>query len=117
MIIKVVKYAFDFFIVAVLIVLLSCNKDSNPPVITVLGSNPYIHCIIQLQDTIIYNEYIDEGATASDEEDGDLTASISSTSNVNIQQIGTYQINYSVKDKAGNQATATRTVNVEYCKK
>jgi hypothetical protein len=96
--------------------LLSCNKDNNPPVITIQGSNPYIHCIIQLADTIIYNEYIDAGATASDLEDGDLTSNISTSSNVDIHQVGTYQVAYSVKDKAGNEARATRTVNVEFCK-
>lgn len=104
------------FIVFSLIILFSCNKDNNPPVITVTGFNPYIHCIIQLQDTTIYSEYIDAGATAVDEEDGDLTSAISTSSNVDIHLTGTYFVTYSVKDKAGNEATATRSVNVEFCK-
>jgi hypothetical protein len=113
---KFLGFAVVLFIASLLIIVFSCNKDNSPPVITVTGYNPYIHCIIQLQDTTIYTEYIDAGATAVDEEDGDLTSAISTSSNIDIHLTGTYQVTYSVKDKAGNEAIATRTVNVEYCK-
>ena len=88
--------------------LISCNKDTNSPVITVLGVNPISHCI--------GSEYVDQGATAQDEEDGDITDKINTTNNVDADQIGAYTVVYTVEDKAGNSATATRTVEVIYCK-
>lgn len=89
-------------------ILVACNKDTNPPVITVIGISPISHCI--------GIEYVDEGATAVDEEDGDITDKIVTSNNVDKDQIGTYTVVYTVEDKAGNSATATRTVNVIYCK-
>lgn len=88
--------------------LFSCNKDKNPPAITVVGFNPVSHCI--------GSDYVDQGATAHDEEDGDVSDKINTTNNVDKDQIGTYTIVYTVEDEAGNSATATRTVNVIYCK-
>lgn len=89
-------------------ILIGCNKDTNPPVITVIGINPVNHCI--------GIDYVDEGATALDDEDGDITDKINTTNNVDKDQIGTYIVVYTVEDEAGNSATATRTVNVIYCK-
>ncbi len=80
--------------------------DTTPPVITLLGANPY---------TIVQGAiYTDAGATALDNVDGDLTASINvNTSNVNTSTLGTYQVTYDVSDAAGNAATqVVRTVNV-----
>ncbi len=94
-----------FIIISIVI---SCNKDNNPPVITVLGSDPMFHCI--------GNEFIDPGATAHDDEDGDLTDKINTSINVNTEVEGTYTVSYTVEDNAGNAAAATRTVDVIYCK-
>ena len=52
------------------------------------------------------------GATATDSYDGDLTSSITVSSNVDTNTVGTYTVTYTVSDAAGNQATETRTVNV-----
>lgn len=49
---------------------------------------------------------------AYDNEDGDLTASIKVTSNVNEKQPGTYQVTYEVTDKANVTVTKTITVTV-----
>lgn len=87
---------------------ISCNKDKNPPVITVVGINPANHCI--------GIDYVDQGATAQDEEDGDITDKINTSNNVDTDQIGTYTVVYTVEDKAGNSTTVTRTVNVIFCK-
>lgn len=76
----------------------------NSPVITITGNNP-----ATVQAKI---PYVDAGATATDVEDGVLTASIIPTSNVNVNLLGTYAVVYSVTDSAGNTVTATRTVNV-----
>ena len=57
--------------------------------------------------------YSDDGATASDDSDGDLTSSIAATSTVVESVVGTYTVTYNVSDAAGNAATAVvRTVNV-----
>ncbi|HKR06700.1 MAG TPA: DUF5011 domain-containing protein, partial [Bacteroidia bacterium] len=83
----------------------SCSKDDTPPVITLLGDNPM---------TVSLNgAYIELGAAATDDEDGDVTANISISGSVDVDAAGTYTITYSVSDKEGNAATETRTVNVE----
>ena len=63
---------------------------------------------------IEYNStYNDQGATASDNYDGDITANIVVTNNVNTSAVGSYSVLYNVSDAAGNAATeVTRTVNV-----
>lgn len=58
--------------------------------------------------------YTDAGATATDNIDGDISASIVVTSTVNTAVVGTYTVTYNVADFAGNQADPlTRTVQVE----
>jgi hypothetical protein len=86
-----------------------CNEDITPdditpPVITILGDNP-----INLSAGV---EYIDGGATATDDVDGDLTSKIAVDSNVNYKVPGTYDVTYSVADESGNSYTSTRTVKV-----
>jgi hypothetical protein len=77
---------------------------ADEPVIEIVGANPY--SITQGQ------AFIDPGATASDLQDGDLTASIVTDSNVNTAIPGTYEVIYSVSDTAGHAVIATRTVTV-----
>lgn len=57
------------------------------------------------------------GATAKDDRDGDLTSKIETTGKVDTKKAGTYKITYTVKDSAGNVATASRTVIVKEEKK
>ena len=57
--------------------------------------------------------YTDSGATASDNIDGDITSSIVTVNNVDINTVGTYSVTYNVSDAAGNAADeVTRTVNI-----
>jgi trimeric autotransporter adhesin len=59
------------------------------------------------------NTYTDAGASATDNADGDLTASIVTSGTVDTSVTGIYHITYNVTDAAGNPATqVTRTVNV-----
>ncbi|MBE0674845.1 MAG: DUF5011 domain-containing protein, partial [Bacteroidales bacterium] len=61
----------------IILVLPACEKkDDTAPVITIIGDNPLIVTIGTLNFT-------DPGATAVDNADGDLTASIQTESNVN----------------------------------
>jgi len=79
-------------------------EDSTPPTITLIGSNP--------ASVEVGNSYSDAGATATDAYDGDITSSITTTSNVNINTVGSYTVTYTVTDSSSNSATTTRTVNV-----
>lgn len=81
------------------------SKDTTAPQITLIGDNPYTIG----QGTT----YSDPGYTASDDIDGDITASVIVTSNVNTANTGTYYVKYNVSDKAGNAAPEViRTVEV-----
>jgi hypothetical protein len=58
--------------------------------------------------------YIDSGATATDNIDGDISASIAVANTVDTRSVGTYTVTYSVSDFAGNAAaTVMRTVRVD----
>lgn len=74
------------------------------PVITIKGENP--------TRIKVKSSYTDFGATASDELDGDLTSRITTTSNINTNLDGTYQVVYSVTNNLGKTSTATRTIIV-----
>ncbi|HOS02240.1 MAG TPA: DUF5011 domain-containing protein, partial [Candidatus Hydrogenedentes bacterium] len=57
--------------------------------------------------------YVEAGATAMDNYDGDITANIVATSTVNTAAVGTYTVKYAVKDSSNNSAAVvTRTVKV-----
>ncbi|MBL4906720.1 MAG: DUF5011 domain-containing protein, partial [Sneathiella sp.] len=80
--------------------------DTTPPVITLVGAST-----INLNVGEIYNE---QGATAIDNVDGDISASIViGGDTVDTNTAGTYVVTYNVNDAAGNAAAeVTRTVNV-----
>ena len=64
--------------------------------------------------TIVVGEEFtaEDGVSASDAIDGDLTSSIKITGSVDVWTIGEYSLVYEVSDKAGNKATSTRVVTV-----
>ncbi|WP_298347017.1 DUF5011 domain-containing protein, partial [uncultured Algibacter sp.] len=79
--------------------------DTTAPVIT-LNGNATI-------DLNVGDTYTEQGATATDNIDGDLTASIVIGGVVDTNIGGTYLVTYDVSDAAGNAATqVVRTVNV-----
>ena len=79
--------------------------DVTAPVITLTGSSTVS---IEL-DAV----YVDAGATALDNIDGDISINITLTSTVDVNTVGTYSVTYNVSDAAGNAATPViRTVNV-----
>lgn len=79
-------------------------EDKNNPVITINGSSS-----ITIEAGSTYN---DQGATATDVEDGNITDKISTTSTVLTNILGTYNVTYTVSDYIGNSVTAVRTVRV-----
>ncbi len=79
--------------------------DGTPPVLTLLGDNP------------LYVErgtsYAEPGASALDEIDGDLSASVSISGTVDETVEGSYVLSYEVADAAGNaNAPIERIVEV-----
>ena len=57
-------------------------------------------------------EYVDPGAMAVDDIDGDISDKIVVSGSVNSTVVGTQTITYSVSDRAGNSVSVTRTVIV-----
>jgi hypothetical protein len=82
------------------------DKDTTPPVITILGDNPLFYPLGV--------PYVDPGATAEDDQDGDITAKIKTTIDVDVNvQAYNYHVYYDVEDAAGNKAKqAVRIVHV-----
>lgn len=79
--------------------------DFIPPVITLNGTNPVA--------TECNTTYIELGATAQDNRDGDLTGSlIIDNSAVNTAVLGSHNVSYQVSDTVGNTAQVIRVVNV-----
>lgn len=78
--------------------------DTVAPVITLNGDASM---------TVYQNStFTDPGATAQDDEDGDLTSSITVSGNVDTSALGLYILTYSVEDAAGNVASVERNVEV-----
>jgi hypothetical protein len=78
--------------------------DTTKPILAFKGINP--------ANIYIGDFYSDDGATATDNVDGDITYKIQTVSNVDTAIVGTYAVTYKVSDSSGNEATETRTVNV-----
>jgi hypothetical protein len=86
-------------------VVIGSAVDTTAPVITLVG-NATIN--LNVGDT-----YTEQGATATDNIDGNLTSSIVTTGTVNTASAGTYTVNYNVSDAAGNAAAqVSRAVTV-----
>ena len=86
-------------------------RDTIAPVITLVGANTLFVEWIKNNPP----PYVDAGATALDNYDGDITSKITSNASSVVQTgtIGTYTVTYNVSDSSGNAATqVTRTVVV-----
>ncbi|MDX8389839.1 MAG: DUF5011 domain-containing protein, partial [Mariprofundaceae bacterium] len=80
--------------------------DVTPPVITMLGNTPI--------SVVKGGVYVDAGATALDDTDGDITANIAMGGTFSgTNTVGAFTITYDVSDAATNAATTvTRDINV-----
>lgn len=84
------------------------NINKVPPKITFSGDNPLI------LGRIDFTFKPKDGASATDYEDEDITSQIIIIkNNLNIWEVGTYEIVYQVTDKFGNTTTRTRFVEVK----
>ncbi|MBP3502215.1 MAG: polysaccharide deacetylase family protein [Clostridia bacterium] len=79
--------------------------DDVAPKITLNGDS-----VISILTGSTYNE---QGATAIDNKDGDLTKNIQISGNVDTSKNGTYLITYSVSDSNGNKTAVQRKVIVD----
>ena len=81
--------------------------DTVAPVVTLLGDESVIQS---------FGNYVDAGATAEDDIDGDVTSSIVASPVLNEESdAGTYTVTYTATDAAGNKGTATRDVTINAC--
>ena len=78
--------------------------DKVPPVLKINGQNE-----LNIKAGV---SYVELGASATDNIDGDLTDSITISGAVNVNQPGVYVITYAVSDNDGNNVNAIRTINV-----
>ena len=79
--------------------------DTTSPELTVEGKKSIT---AYLGDKFTYPTY-----TATDNYDGDITKNVKVESNLDLNNIGKYEINYKVSDSSGNEATDKVTVSVE----
>ena len=83
----------------------SPQATDAPPIITLIGENPQL--------INIDANYVELGATAYDEADGDITSSIVIDSSlVDTSVVGSYNVTYTVTDSSGNIVMAIRQVSV-----
>lgn len=78
--------------------------DGVTPMIKLRGANPY--CMVK------GTQYVEPGASATDNVDGNITDRIAVTNKVTGNIIGTFRLVYTVEDSSGNKAIAYRAVIV-----
>lgn len=80
------------------------QKDDEGPAITLNGDESVY--------VLLHDRYVDAGAKAIDNYDGDLTSEIAISGEVDTDKEGEYTLTYSVKDKSGNESSKIRKVYV-----
>jgi hypothetical protein len=79
--------------------------DTTPPVISIRGAPSIRHEAA--------TPYIDDGATATDTLDGDVSVAVSGEVNIHPDQVpATFTLTYTAVDNAGNTQTAKKTIEV-----
>ncbi|HRU61653.1 MAG TPA: DUF5011 domain-containing protein [Bacteroidia bacterium] len=96
------------------LVLTGCSKDEDTtaPSLSLTGGTSIT---VSLPTTAGgAGTWSDPGFSALDDEDGNITSSVTVTgaSAVNLNRKGSYTVSYSVSDKAGNSTSVDRVINV-----
>lgn len=81
------------------------QNGDKAPTITLNGEK---NITINVGDT-----YTEQGATAKDDKDGDISNKIEISGTVNTSKAGKYTISYTVKNSSGKTATVKRTITVK----
>ena len=79
-------------------------QENSQPTISLVGSSTI--------NIDVGESFSDPGATAEDNEDGDLTPSIITLGSIDTSVVGTYIVTYAVSDSASNTFSITRTITV-----
>ena len=79
-------------------------KDKKVPTINLKGST--------IVDVLLGSEYSEEGFTAKDNIDGDITDKVEVINEVDYKKLGSYQIIYKVTDSSDNVTIVKRTINI-----
>lgn len=79
-------------------------EDNEAPTLTLNGDREKI--------IVVGNKYSEQGATAVDNIDGNISNKIEIINNVDTSKKGTYEVKYKVEDEAGNISQDTRKVIV-----
>ncbi len=79
--------------------------DSKAPSITLKGKKKVL--------LTVGDKYREAGFDASDNYDGDISASVEVTGVVNTKKSGVYTLTYSVKDQSGNETSVSRKITVK----
>jgi hypothetical protein len=80
-------------------------EDTTAPVLSLIGDNNHSHGV--------NTAWADPGYSATDSLEGNLTASVAISGDIDVNTTGEYTLVYSVSDSSGNEANLTRTVNVQ----
>ena len=86
------------------IVVMTRDDFESYPIINLRGN--------QYETILQGRNYDDAGYYAYDSKDGEITANVKKTGNVNTSKVGLYQIRYSVVNSSGNSYESVRNVNV-----
>lgn len=79
--------------------------DTTKPEIKLIGNDTI--------NLLVGETYKDEGATATDNYDGDITKDIKVEGNVDTSKVGKYKITYSISDSSNNTNSIERVVSVQ----
>ncbi len=91
--------------------LTSCKtEDAGAPTITVTGGANQSQSLPSIANN---GTWTNPTATAMDDEDGDISMSITVSGTVNPNTAGNYELTYTVSDAAGNTATEVVTVSIQ----
>ncbi|HEU4717880.1 MAG TPA: immunoglobulin-like domain-containing protein [Bacteroidia bacterium] len=83
----------------------SCKKeDTTAPTLSITGGND--------QTFSLNSSFTNPTATATDDQDGDVSTKISVTGTVDANTKGNYTLTYSVSDAAGNTASQDVTIHI-----
>src|SRR3954469_15944186 len=96
---KLLKFFLAVFTASALLTSCSKDEDTSGPVISLAGDETLTYSLPATANGA--GTWTDPGATATDDNDGNVSANISTSGTVDLNRKGTYTITYTVSDAAG----------------
>lgn len=107
------KFLIALTLVLGLVFLVACDDDTDDPVDPVDENAAPVFAGVENATSPLYIEFdVLDGVSATDEEDGDLTADITVSGEVNVNAEGSYTVTYSVTDSDGETTEVDRVITV-----